>query len=110
MKTIQLADELFEYDIENLNKNRPLDTAIDVLIYCYHDDGYDGRGVAVYLDNKGGWHLDEISHCSCYGALDEGFNKIGYTKDQLIELLKKRTSESWIKDDYKSVLKALEQL
>ena len=110
MKTIQLADELSEYDTENLNKNRPLDIAVDVLIHCYHDGGYDGHGVAVYLDNKGDWHLDEISHCSCYGPFDEGFNKISYTKPQIIKLLKKRASESWIKDDYKSVLKALEEL
>ncbi len=110
MKIIQLVDGLSEYEVENLNKNRPLDIAVDVLIYAYHDGGYDGRGVAVYLDNKGKWHLDEISHCSCYGAFDEGFNKIGYTKDQLIELLKKRASEDWNKDDYKAVLKALEEL
>lgn len=65
MKIIPLADELSEYDVENLNKNRPLDVAVEQLIYAYHDGGYDGYGVAVYLDNKGGWHLDEISHCSC---------------------------------------------
>lgn len=110
MKIIQLVDGLSEYEVENLNKNRPLDIAVDVLIYAYHDGGYDGHGVAVYLDNKGQWHLDEISHCSCNGALDEGFNKIGYTKDQLIELLKKRASEDWKKDDYEAVLKALEEV
>lgn len=110
MKIIQLVDELSEYEVENLNKNRPLDTAVDTLIYAYHDGGYDGHGVAVYLDNKGQWHLDEIGHCSCYGALDEGFNKIGYTKDQLIELLKKRASEDWKKDDYNAVLKELEEV
>ena len=110
MKIIQLVDELSGYEVENLNKNRPLDIAVDVLIYAYHNGGYDGHGVAVYLDNKGKWHLDEISHCSCYGALDEGFNKIGYTKDQLTELLKKRASEDWKKDDYKAVLKALEEV
>lgn len=110
MKIIQLADELSEYDLENLDKNRPLDVAVEQLIYAYHDGGYDGYGVAVYLDNKGKWHLDEISHCSCYGALDEGFNKIGYTKDQLIELLNKRASEYWDADDYSSVLKALEEV
>ena len=110
MKIIQLIDELSEYDVENLNRNRPLDTAVDVLIYAYHNDGYDGYGVAAYLDNKGQWHLDGISHCSCNGALEEGFNKIGYTKAQLIELLKKRISENWNVDDYKSVLKALEEV
>lgn len=110
MKIIQLVDELSEYDLANLNKNRPLDVAVEQLIYAYHDDGYDGHGVAVYLDNKGDWHLDEISHCSCNGALDEGFNKIGYTKDQLIELLKRRASEGWEKDDYRAVLKALEEV
>ena len=110
MKTIQLVDELSEYDIENLNKNRPLDIAVDVLIYCYHDGGYDGYGVAVYLDSNGGWHLDEISHCSCNGAFDEGFNKISYTMPQIIKLLEKRASESWRADDYRSVLKELEEL
>lgn len=109
MKTIQLVDELSEYDLANLNKNRPLDVAVEQLIYAYHDGGYDGYGVAVYLDNKDKWHLDEISHCSCNGALDEGFNLIGYTKAQLIELLKKRASEDWKADDYSSVLKALEE-
>ena len=110
MKIIKLADELAEYEIENLNKNRPLDVAIEQLIYAYHDGGYDGHGVAIYLDNKGGWHLDELSHCSCYGALDEGFNKISYTRPQIIELLEKRASEGWKKDDYSAVLKALEEV
>lgn len=110
MKTIQLADELSEYDLANLNRNRPLDVAVEQLIYSYYDGGYDGDGVAIYLDSKGQWHLDEISHCSCYGALDEGFNKIGYTKDQLIELLEKRASEDYLADDYKAVLKALEEV
>ena len=110
MKTIQLVDELSEYDLANLNKNRPLDVAVEQLIYAYHDGGYDGYGAAVYLDNKGSWHLDEISHCSCNGAFDEGFNKISYTKPQIIKLLKKRASEDWNKDDYEAVLKALEEV
>ena len=104
MKTIALFDELGEYDLANLNRNRPLDVAIERLIYAYHDGGYDGSGVAVYLDNKGDWHLDEISHCSCNGALDEGFNKIGYTKEQIIKLLEKHAKESWRPEDYKLVL------
>ena len=109
MKIIKLADELAEYEIENLNRNRPLDISVDALIYCYHTDGYSGHGVAIYLDNKDGWHLDEISHCSCNGALDEGFNKISYTRPQIVQILKKRASEDWKKDDYNAVLKALEE-
>lgn len=112
MKIIQLVDELSKYDLANLNKNRPLDVAVEQLIYAYHDGGddggYDGQGVAVYLDNKGQWHLDDISHCSCYGALDGGFNKISYTRPQVVELLKKRASEDWEKDDYVAILKALD--
>ena len=110
MKIIQLVDELSKYDLANLNKNRPLDVAVEQLIYAYHDGGYDGQGVAVYLDNKGQWHLDDISHCSCYGALDGGFNKISYTRPQVVELLKKRASEDWEKDDYVAILKALEEV
>lgn len=110
MKITALFDEMSDYEIDNLNKNRPLDIAIEELIYAYHDGGYDGYGVAVYLDSKGQWHLDEISHCSCNGALDEGFNQISYTKPQIIKLLKKRASEDWKADDYKAVLKALEEL
>lgn len=110
MKPVVLFDELGEYDLDNLNRNRPLDVSIEQLIYAYHNGGYDGSGVAVYLDNKGQWHLDEISHCSCNGALDEGFNKIGYTKDQLIELLKKRADEHWRPEDYKLVVAELEKL
>ena len=102
MKIIQLVDELSKYDLANLNKNRPLDVAVEQLIYAYHDGGDD--------DNKGQWHLDDISHSSCYGALDGGFNKISYTRPQVVELLKKRASEDWEKDDYVAILKALEEV
>lgn len=106
MKITKLFDELDpEYELTNLNRNKPLDVAIDELIYAYHDGGYDGRGVAVYHDSKDQWHLDEISHCSCYGALDEGFNKIGYTKEQLLKLMRKRVKENgWLKIDYMLIL------
>jgi hypothetical protein len=109
MKIVKLVDELSDYEIENLNRNRPLDVSIEQLIYAYRDGGYDGSGVAVYLDNKGDWHLDEISHCSCNGALDEGFNKIGYTKEQVIMLLEKNANESWRAEDYKLVLAELKK-
>lgn len=104
MKITALLDEVSSYEIDNLNKNRPLDIAVEELIYAYRAGSYDGSGVAVYLDNKGQWHLDEISHCSCNGALEEGFNRIGYTKEQVISLLEKRTKDSFHGEDYKLVL------
>lgn len=107
MKITKLLDELSEYDLDNLNKNRPLDVAIEQLIYAYHNGGWDGYGVATYLDNKGQWHLDEISHCSCRGALDEGFNRIGYTKEELVDLLRKRTEGHWQQENYALVLAGL---
>lgn len=111
MKIVKLFDEMSDYEIENLNKNRPLDVAVDILIYAYHDGGYDGHGIAVYRDNKNKWHLDEISHCSCNGALDEGFNKIEYTKTQIVSLLKKRIDDdNWLKADYMNVLAEVEKV
>lgn len=92
MKIVSVGkDELSEWSLNALNTNRPLDIAIDLLVYAYENGGYDGSGVAVYSDNKGNWHLDEFSHCSCNGPLDGGFNAITYTKEQIFELLKKRS-------------------
>lgn len=110
MKIIRLFGELVDLDLENLNKNRPFDICINELVYAYHEGNYEGHGVAAYRDNKGMWHLDEISHCSCYGALDGGFNKIGYTNVQILGLLKKRIEDNWLKSDYMLVLNEVEKI
>lgn len=62
MKIIKLKDELQKYELENLNRNKPLDVAIDTLIYYYEEGYYSGSGVAIYHDSNDKWHIDEISH------------------------------------------------
>lgn len=90
MKKINVGtDELSTWDLEALNRNRPEGVVIEELYYWYEDGGYDGSGTAVYLDNMGDWHYDGLGHCSCYGAFDDGFNRITYTKEDIIALLSK---------------------
>jgi len=44
--------------------------AIDKIVYWYARGGYEGSGhLLVYL--KGAWHHKDLSHCSCYGPLDD---------------------------------------
>lgn len=101
-------DELSSYNFESLNKNRPLDIAIQSIVYSYENGGYDGNGLAVYLDTNGDYHLDELGHCSCYGPFDDGFNKITYTRQQIIELLRSKSNASYGGQHAKAILNTME--
>lgn len=108
MKTVSLGkDELSNYEIEGLNKSRPLDVSVETLVYSYDYEGYSGNGLAVYLDNKGKYHVDELGHCSCNGPFDGGFNAISYNRNQLIKLLKKKSTE-WDEQHAKAILNNME--
>lgn len=82
------GDTLEEYDLEHLISTIPTDRLIKKLVYHYDVGAWSGDGVAVYLDSKDEWHIDNLGHCSCYGPFDGGFNKISYTKEQVLELLR----------------------
>lgn len=95
MKIISVGEyDLQGSDLDKLNINKPLDVALEKIIYSYKNYGYEGSGMIVYIDNKGGWHLDEFSHCSCNGPIDGGFNPINYELDQIKHLLKARGNEN----------------
>jgi len=74
---------------------------VDVAVYWYECGGYEGSGIVVFYDasaKKWGW--DGLSHCSCYGPIDDGL--VGdMTWSEVLELT--RVDESGIKrvpDDY----------
>jgi hypothetical protein len=109
MEKISLGKtELDEYDFRRLDNGMPTDVRIKKIVYWYEYEDYSGHGVAAYLDNKGKWHVDGLGHCSCYGAFDNGFNPITYTKEQAVELLKKNYSREY--DGGLIVAKYLEEM
>ena len=94
MEVIALTDEkIDDYDLQNFKARTPVNVNLTKFIYSYTNYGYDGNGAAIYLDSEGQWHFDEFSHCSCFGALSAGYNKIQYTLDEIILLLTKRKDE-----------------
>lgn len=83
----ELNEEVGEDAIKALLHNKPVDLEIKSLWTAYETARYSGYGFAVYLDSKGGYHYDDLGHCSCYGPFDGGWNRITYTKGQVIKLL-----------------------
>ena len=100
-------DTLSEYELEGLNRNRPLDVSIQSLVYSYDYEGYSGSGLAVYLDSNGKYHVDDIGHCSCNGPFDGGFNALSYNRNQLKKILEKRSTE-YCGEHAKRILNAME--
>ena len=59
-------DELGEYDLAQIPHDE-----YQWLVYSYTIDSYEGFGEAVALTKGGEIHVHLLSHCSCYGPLDE---------------------------------------
>jgi len=55
--------ELSDYDLNHIP-----DTVTDIW-YWYAQGSYDGSGIMV-LKTSDGYYLHDMSHCSCYGPLD----------------------------------------
>ena len=98
-------DELNDYDYENLQRGAPLGVAVVKAIYWYERGDYSGGGTIVYLDSRHKWHIDDLTHCSCYGPCHYGFSKISYSLDEIEKLLKK---EDYYENGGKEILNYLE--
>lgn len=103
---ISLGDiELHDWDLEELQKDAPLGVAIVKVIYWYKKEGYEGDGTVVYRDSCHEWHIDDLTHCSCYGPCHGGLSKITYSLDETKKLLKK---EDYYENGGKEILTYLE--
>ena len=60
----------------------------DWVVYLYHCGGYDGKGIIAWKKD-GKYDYQHISHCSCYGPMDdveEGYASL--SAEQLVGELK----------------------
>ena len=104
-KVVSLGDvKLHDWDLEELQKDAPLGVAVAEVIYWYKNYGYDGTGTIVYRDSHRRWHIDGLTHCSCYGPCHYGFSAIGYSLSDIKELLKK---EDYYENGGKEILNYL---
>ncbi len=55
---------LFEWNTNNLK-------LADWVVYWYREDGYEGSGVLVCKWATGEYGMTNLSHCSCYGPIDD---------------------------------------
>ena len=103
---ISLGDiELHDWDLEELQKGAPLGVAIAKVIYWYKKEGYEGDGTVVYQDSRHEWHIDGLSHCSCFGPCHNGFCDINYSLSDIEKLLKK---EDYYENGGKEILTYLD--
>ena len=89
MKIVSFGrNKLSEYDIEKVKiQSKNLRYDIKKFIYFYWCRGYDGEGVAVFLNKNDKWHIIDLGRCSCFGPT-ERLNSVLMGKEQVLELLK----------------------
>lgn len=105
----ELNENVGENAIEHLIKTAPDGIGIVELWTAYEISMWQGYGQIVYLDSNGDWHIDDLGHCSCYGPAEDGWNRITYTKEQVIHLLKEDAKKDYEDGDMaKLLLKELE--
>lgn len=77
------CDKLSECDIKRLqgHNQKKSGKPIDVFVYNYKDQGYEGSGFALWREGKKFGYMN-LSHCSCNGPLDD-LNSILYTFPQI---------------------------
>ena len=93
MRLISLGpDKVSDYDLQYLVESKPISTELRELIYWYETGCYEGHGLVVYFDSDDNWHIDNLGHCSCHGPFDGGWNRITYTREQIIDLLRNQYS------------------
>ena len=71
--------ELEDWDLEELQKDAPLGVAVVKVIYWYKKECYGGYGTVAYRDSCHKWHIDDLSHRSCFGPCHNGFCDISYS-------------------------------
>ena len=105
-KVVSLGDvKLHDWDLEELQKDAPLGVAVVEVIYWYEKECYDGEGTVIYQDSRHKWHIDDLTHCSCYGPCHYGFSEISYSLDEIEKLLKK---EDYYENGGKEILSYLD--
>jgi len=81
-------DELWELEGEIYGPCKNL----EVIVYDYTNEGYEGYGDLIGFDGKNYYHA-YLGHCSCYGPLDD-FN-LNNPIPNLIALKEKITGENF---------------
>lgn len=97
-------DEFWDSDYEDLQRGIPSGVAIIKIIYWYKKGDYKGGGTIVYQDSRHEWHIDDLTHCSCFGPCHNGFSKITYSLDEIKRLLEK---EDYYENGGKEILSYL---
>jgi hypothetical protein len=64
------VDELRDYDLEEINSSKYI-----WMVYWYDGGSYDGTGEAVAFGKDGLVYFKSLNHCSCYGPMEDGFDK-----------------------------------
>lgn len=73
-------DELNEWDLEII----PAD--VELFVYYYEIDYYEGSGVAIFKRNdKYGLHY--LGHCSCYGPMEDFDGITIYTAEEMEKIV-----------------------
>ena len=104
-KVVSLGDDnLYDDNLSDVQKGAPLGIAVVNVIYWYKKFGYEGGGTIVYQDSCDKWHIDDLTHCSCYGPCHYGFSGISYSLSDIRELLKK---EDYYENGGKEILNYL---
>lgn len=96
--------ELEDWDLEELQKDAPLGVAVVKVIYWYKKECYGGYGTVAYRDSCHKWHIDDLSHYSCFGPCHNGFCDISHSLSDIKKLLKK---EDYYENGGKEILDCL---
>lgn len=97
-------DSIDDDELRDLQGNAPLGVAVVKVIYWYESSAYDGDGTIVYQDSCHKWHIDSLSHNSCYGPCDR-FCATSYSLSDIKKLLKK---EDYYENGGKEILSYLD--
>ncbi len=90
--------ELGEYDIARVKH-------MQVFAYWYGSGSYEGSGHAIYLTQDNKWDQAGLSHCSCYGPMENVTDESTGIYDTLDELVATFSAE--LKRDTKDIVDAL---
>lgn len=71
IRTYALNDELDEkYELDELT------TDITFVVYWYEQGSYDGSGMLFGRYDNGDIAFKDLGHCSCYGPMDKGCERL----------------------------------
>lgn len=82
--------ELDEYDLEEIKYFPP-----DAIFYWYCSGSYEGSG-ALIATKDGRWYTKDLSHCSCYGPMEDFASCIEEYKITLLDDILTMGSGEWV--------------